>query len=405
MDRKLLNAMKTLIGSVAGLYFSEIDIGEETFHQETTAPDDFDIFLFFALDVLPSLTQARKAVRNILLSSGRRRPGICTNSMGMCWISDFELIDNVPRKIHIIGPVFVDGYSMEQIAGQLDTMHLSLPVRKQFLSTVMRLPVIPLFRMYEYGMMLHYCLYQEKISMQDFETDASLPNHASEEPLPFGNGQGIYLAEQRVMDCIRDGNLQYQKALEQLSMVGQFHGMTSSDHMRKNKNYIISLITLCARASIEGGLSPAAAYRISSHYFDCAEAAVSPLELQHVQNEMLEEYVTQVHRLKNRHISFQIQNICDMIRVHPEKKYSLHELAEQAGYYDYYLSKKFKAEVGCSLKDFILQQKIEAAKLLLKSSNESIGSIAEYLNFSSQSYFSHIFGEQVGCTPQEFRGS
>ena len=68
-----------------------------------------------------------------------------------------------------------------------------------------------------------------------------------------------------------------------------------------------------------------------------------------------------------------------------------------------YLSRKFKEETGESLTDFILKEKTEEAKRLLRYSDKSLTAIGSYLGFSSASHFSRVFKTYVGSTPSEYR--
>lgn len=68
-----------------------------------------------------------------------------------------------------------------------------------------------------------------------------------------------------------------------------------------------------------------------------------------------------------------------------------------------YLSRKFKEETGESLTDFILKEKTEEAKRLLRYSDKSLTAIGSYLGFSSTSHFSRVFKTYVGSTPSEYR--
>ena len=56
-----------------------------------------------------------------------------------------------------------------------------------------------------------------------------------------------------------------------------------------------------------------------------------------------------------------------------------------------YLSRRFKEETGESLTDFILKEKTEEAKRLLRYSGKSLTAIGNYLGFSSQSHFARVF--------------
>lgn len=68
-----------------------------------------------------------------------------------------------------------------------------------------------------------------------------------------------------------------------------------------------------------------------------------------------------------------------------------------------YLSMKFKEETGQTLTDFILHEKMEEAKRLLRYTDKTSAAISAYLGFSSQSHFSRVFKRYTGQTAVEFR--
>ena len=81
----------------------------------------------------------------------------------------------------------------------------------------------------------------------------------------------------------------------------------------------------------------------------------------------------------------------------------IHVFAESLGYSDYYFTRKFKQETGISIKEYVLQQKMELAKHLLIDTSLSIAAISDQLNICSQSYFGDLFRKHVGTSPLEFR--
>ena len=78
-------------------------------------------------------------------------------------------------------------------------------------------------------------------------------------------------------------------------------------------------------------------------------------------------------------------------------------LASQAGYTEYYFSHKFKQEMGLSVADYIRQEKVRQAKLLLSGTRMSIQEISDELNYGSRSYFSSTFQKETGISPSEYR--
>lgn len=78
-------------------------------------------------------------------------------------------------------------------------------------------------------------------------------------------------------------------------------------------------------------------------------------------------------------------------------------LQSSAGYSEYYFSRKFKQEMGCTLTEYIMREKIDSAKVLLSSTSMSIMEISIELSFNSRSYFSDTFQKNTGISPGEYR--
>ena len=68
-----------------------------------------------------------------------------------------------------------------------------------------------------------------------------------------------------------------------------------------------------------------------------------------------------------------------------------------------HLSRSFSKETGSTPTDFILNEKTEEAKRLLRYSDRNISAIASYLGFSSQGHFIRVFKKYAGTTPGEYR--
>jgi AraC-like DNA-binding protein len=81
----------------------------------------------------------------------------------------------------------------------------------------------------------------------------------------------------------------------------------------------------------------------------------------------------------------------------------MEDMAQEIGKNASYLSKKFSKEVGMTMQEYTRQQRLEAAANMLTYSDTSIGDIAEYLHFSSQSYFGVCFREKYHETPAKYR--
>lgn len=96
-------------------------------------------------------------------------------------------------------------------------------------------------------------------------------------------------------------------------------------------------------------------------------------------------------------------DVANYIQHHMSELITAEKIAEELFLSRPYLSRKFKEETGESLTDFILKEKTEEAKRLLRYSDESLSAIGSYLGFSSASHFSRVFKTYVGSTPSEYR--
>ena len=68
-----------------------------------------------------------------------------------------------------------------------------------------------------------------------------------------------------------------------------------------------------------------------------------------------------------------------------------------------YLSTVFSREYGSSYTDFLIQQRIEKARILLAGGNEKLLEIAEKCGFNDQAYFTRTFKKVTGMSPNDYR--
>ena len=405
-----LQTFRNLISCVHNIDFSEFDMDMNPGY--STAANPVNVFLMLSIDALNTLDEMGTLGQRLLSSSNNndssyRGPVTGTNSLGMMWVSEIEMADERPFKIHVMGPVFTDDFSLDLIRNRMDKLQISVSMKQQFLSFIEALPVIPIMQMTEYGIMQHYALTGERLQIHDMQRDLKIPplpflpeNDAAEPP---DHPHGTYTAEKKLLDMVREGNIHYKEQLNQLAFTGKVGKMSNGDLMRQAKNTIVSFTTLCSRAAIEGGLSPQTAFLLSDRYIQQAEEATRLSQLTEISHSMLETYIYQVHRIKSSQISPQIQQVCSQLHLHPEEKLDIHALADSFGYSDYYFTRKFKQETGVSIKEYLLQQKIELAKHLLIDTTLSIAQISDRLNICSQSYFGDLFRKRTGLSPLEFR--
>ena len=98
-----------------------------------------------------------------------------------------------------------------------------------------------------------------------------------------------------------------------------------------------------------------------------------------------------------------IQQALNYIETNISKPLTVEELARSSHYSVSRFKARFKEEIGYPPSEYVTVQKIEHAKHLLETSNETITDLAYSLGFSSSNYFSAVFNKIMGCTPREYR--
>ena len=88
---------------------------------------------------------------------------------------------------------------------------------------------------------------------------------------------------------------------------------------------------------------------------------------------------------------------------HLDEKLDLKFLAEQVSYSPNHYQRVFKAVMGSTPCEYILQARINAAKQLLNDPTANLIDIALQCGFSSQSYFNYVFKKETELTPLEYR--
>ena len=98
-----------------------------------------------------------------------------------------------------------------------------------------------------------------------------------------------------------------------------------------------------------------------------------------------------------------IKVLCDYIREHICEELSLETLAGIVYLHPSYLSRYFKEATGRTLSSFITDCKMEKAAELLSSGNAKVNEVMKQLGYQKSQYFSSLFKEKFGVTPNDFR--
>ena len=99
----------------------------------------------------------------------------------------------------------------------------------------------------------------------------------------------------------------------------------------------------------------------------------------------------------------QLSQVLEYIHAHLDQNIRLADLAQILDMSPFHFSRLFKRSLNISPYQYLLQQRIERAKALLKQSDRSIIEIAFCCGFNSHSHLSKQFRQLTGVTPSDYR--
>jgi AraC family transcriptional regulator len=91
------------------------------------------------------------------------------------------------------------------------------------------------------------------------------------------------------------------------------------------------------------------------------------------------------------------------IQTHLNRDLSLAELASVIRISPTYFASLFKQAMGISPHQYVIQQRVERAKVMLSKTDLAITDIALQVGFSSQSHLTQHFKRFTGMTPKQVR--
>ena len=287
----------------------------------------------------------------------------------------------------------------------------------EFVSGMQGIIRMPLESVMQMLCTMNYVLNGEKTSLQDISIQDSMQQQIvvsreqrhtetafSDELSKQGdNLHNTYDLEQTMLNMIRKGD---SAALREWIAAAPAvrGGVLAPNQLRQRKNTFIVTATLASRAAIRGGLTVDDAFTLSDAYIQKGELLSDPAQITNLQYHMVLDFTQRVEHLRRgKRPSQLILDVSNYIQHHMSESVSVEAMAKEFFISRSYLSKRFKTESGETLTDFILKEKTEEAKRLLRYSDKSLTAIGLYLGFSSQGHFSRVFRKYAALTPSEYR--
>lgn len=156
--------------------------------------------------------------------------------------------------------------------------------------------------------------------------------------------------------------------------------------------------------AIQSGLLDMVAYDIRDEMVAGLDSADSLDAYYDIVHDLAREYAHRVsYVLKEKKYSPRLVRMMTYIKEHLSEKIELAAIAEHVNVSRTYASAIFREELGVTISDFILQERMREAERMLRETDLPISEISGRLAFCSQSYFTKRFTETKGVTPIEYR--
>ena len=124
-----------------------------------------------------------------------------------------------------------------------------------------------------------------------------------------------YHEEQLLMQAIREGRT--EDAIRLAESMDRDSGRLSRTEVSHRRNLAIIGISLCARAAIDGGISPEEGYRLSGYYIQKCDSSQDPAHLLHYRNRAIKELTVRVkQKLEQPRTSSHVERAKDYVRKH-----------------------------------------------------------------------------------------
>ena len=98
-----------------------------------------------------------------------------------------------------------------------------------------------------------------------------------------------------------------------------------------------------------------------------------------------------------------LRRVTELVQVKIEDELTLEEMAESADLSVAHFSQMFRKSTGQSPHQFVLRQRVERAKDMLRAAESRVLDVAVACGFKTQQHFARVFRQICGISPTEYR--
>lgn len=212
----------------------------------------------------------------------------------------------------------------------------------------------------------------------------------------------IYDHEERLLACIRAGK--EEKALEE----ARYFLLTNmdqrlEDRLLSQRGLMYSVNTLFRKAAQAAGVHPLLCDRVSRQMARRLSLCGTRQQLTELYFDMIRRYCRLCRENAAAGYSLGVQKILQYIQVNLTQELSAEIIGRAVNFSPGYVCRRFRAEVGMGLREYIARRRVQMACGLLRHSCLTVRQIAAYVGVTDWNYFTKLFKAEMGCTPSEYR--
>lgn len=118
---------------------------------------------------------------------------------------------------------------------------------------------------------------------------------------------------------------------------------------------------------------------------------------------LLKTVLLRLHCAKRQELPPKLALVKEYIRTNYMQELTNRQIAELAGYHEYYLNRIFHAYTGMNLHEYLVKVRMEQAAYLMLNTDFALSAIAEQVGIRSYPHFSACFKNYYGCSPAQYR--
>ncbi len=308
----------------------------------------------------------------------------------------------------IAGPIMMEYPNELFVDNFMRKYHVPLDYKSTLFRYLQEIPLVGPTKVRHYGKLLFYIslsTLQNQIDILNQNRERTKQQSRISEAIHYSKSshshQYPYDKEKQLYSKVRSGDIIGAKELLN-ELLGHIF-FSEGNNLDIIKSRTIELCSILSRAAVEGGASMDQIFKTNNHFINELSAINNIDELSFWLLKVLDAFTEDVLNISQTQNKDLMETALHYIHKNYASNLSLAMVADQIHLNPTYLSTLFKKETGVSFTQYVNNIRINEAKHLLSSTNNSILNIAIGTGFEDQSYFCKVFKRSTNVTPTQYR--